>query len=211
MKTIVIALRATVVTLILTGIVYPFAMTGAAQVLFSKSANGSLLIDNTGKVRGSTLIGQSFTNPAYFQGRPSAAGSGYDAAASSGSNLGPTSAKLRDRVKADVARLQKENPEAQGLIPAELVTASASGLDPHVSPSAAVWQIPRVAKARNVAPERLLALVNDKVEGRSLGFLGEPTVNVLSLNQALDTRLGGPPSAVPASAVPAAVPPAPAQ
>jgi len=200
MKTIVIALRATIVTLILTGIVYPLAMTGAAQALFSKAANGSLVVDGTGKVRGSALIGQTFTNPAYFQGRPSAAGNGYDATASSGSNLGPTSAKLRDRVKADVARLQKENPEMPGLIPAELVTASASGLDPHVSPSSAAWQIARVARARNVSPERVRALVDDKTEGRTLGFLGEPRVNVLLLNQALDRQFGALPAPPPAPA-----------
>ncbi len=194
MKTIVIALRTTAVTLILTGLVYPLAMTGVAQALFSESANGSLVKDNAGKVRGSSLIGQPFTNPAYVQGRPSAAGNGYDAAASSGSNLGPTSAKLRDRVKADVARLRKDNPEAPGDIPAELVTASASGLDPHVSPAAAAWQLPRVARARNVAPERLRALLDEKMEGRTLGLLGEPTVNVLLLNQALDTRFGAPQS-----------------
>jgi potassium-transporting ATPase KdpC subunit len=194
MKTIVIALRTTAVTLILTGLVYPLAMTGVAQALFSESANGSLVKDNAGKVRGSSLIGQPFTNPAYVQGRPSAAGNGYDAAASWGSNLGPTSAKLRDRVKADVARLRKDNPEAPGDIPAELVTASASGLDPHVSPAAAAWQLPRVARARNVAPERLRALLDEKMEGRTLGLLGEPTVNVLLLNQALDTRFGAPES-----------------
>jgi len=193
MKTVVIALRATAVTLILTGLVYPLAMTGVAQALFSESAGGSLVKDNTGKVRGSSLIGQAFTNPAYFHGRPSAAGSGYDAAASSGSNLGPSSSKLRDRVKADVARLRAENPDAPAPIPADLVTASASGLDPHISPGAAAWQIARVARARNLAPERLRALLDDKIEGRTLGLLGEPTVNVLLLNQALDTRFGGPP------------------
>jgi potassium-transporting ATPase KdpC subunit len=192
MNTIVIALRATAVTLVLTGLLYPLAMTGVAQALFSDSANGSLVRDKTGKVRGSVLIGQTFTNPAYFQGRPSAAGGGYDAAASSGSNLGPTSAKLRDRVKADVARLHEENPEAPGPIPAELVTASASGLDPHISPGAAAWQIPRVARARNVTPERLRTLVDDKTEGRTLGLLGDPTINLLLLNQALDAQFGAP-------------------
>ena len=192
MKTIVIALRTTAVTLILTGLLYPLAMTGVAQALFSESANGSLIKDNTGKVRGSSLIGQAFTHAAYFQGRPSAAGSGYDAAASSGSNLGPTSAKLRDRVKADVARLRKDNPEAPGDIPAELVTTSASGLDPHISPAAAVWQIARVARARTVAPERVRALVDEQIDARILGVLGEQTVNVLIINRALDARFGAP-------------------
>jgi len=194
MKTIAIALRAAVVTLIVTGVLYPLAMTGVAQALFSESANGSLIRDNTGKVRGSSLIGQPFTHPAYFQGRPSAAGSGYDAAASGGSNLGPTSAKLRERVKTDVARLRRDNPEARGDIPAELVTTSASGLDPHVSPAAAAWQIARVARARNVAPERVRALVDEQIEARNLGVLGEQTVNVLIANQALDARFGAPPS-----------------
>jgi K+-transporting ATPase ATPase C chain len=199
MKTIVITLRATVVTLILTGLLYPLGMTAVAQALFS-NANGSLVVDGAGKIRGSALIGQAFSYPGYFQGRPSAAGNGYDATASSGSNLGPTSAKLRDRVKADVARLQKENPEAPGLIPAELVTASGSGLDPHISPSSADWQIARVARARNVSPERLRALVDDKTEGRTLGFLGEPRVNVLLLNQALDRQFGAPPAPAPVPA-----------
>lgn len=192
MRALRISLQATLVTLVLTGLVYPLAMTGFAQVLFSKAADGSLVADNTGKVRGSALIGQPFTNPAYFQGRPSAAGNGYDATASSGSNLGPTSAKLHDRAKADVQRLRKENPDAPGLVPADLVTASASGLDPHVSPAAARWQAPRVAKARSVSVERVLALVEDVGEGRQLGLLGEPRVNVLALNMALDRQFGAP-------------------
>jgi K+-transporting ATPase ATPase C chain len=210
MRVLRIALQASLVTLVLTGLVYPLAMTGIAQVLFPSKANGSLVTDNTGKVRGSELIGQPFANPAYFQGRPSAAGSGYDAAASSGSNLGTTSAKLRDRAKADVERLRKENPDAPGAIPAELVTASGSGLDPHISPATALWQIPRIAKTRNVAPERLRGLVEARTEGRALGFLGEPTVNVLLLNQALDAQFGGPPSPPPAPAAPAAPAPSPA-
>ena len=192
MKTIAIALRTTAVTLILTGVLYPLAMTGVAQALFSESANGSLVKDNTGKVRGSSLLGQAFTHPAYFHGRPSAAGSGYDAAASSGSNLGPTSAKLRDRVKADVARLRRDNPDAPADIPADLVTTSASGLDPHISPAAAAWQIARVARARNVAADRVRALVGETIDGHTLALLGEQTVNVLFLNQALDARFGAP-------------------
>jgi K+-transporting ATPase ATPase C chain len=196
MNTIVIALRATLVTLALTGLAYPLAMTGAAQVLFPEKANGSLVADENGKVVGSKLIGQTFTNPSYFQGRPSAAGSGYDATASGGSNLGATSAKLRDRVKADVARLQKENPGAPALVPAELVTASASGLDPHLSPAAARWQVPRVAQSRSVAPERIEAILASQIEGRDVGVLGEPTINVLLLNLALDRQLGRPPAAL---------------
>ena len=162
MRAIRICAQATLVTLILTGLLYPLAMTGAAKVLFSGAAEGSLVRDARGQVVGSALIGQRFANPAYFQGRPSAAGAnGYDAASSSGSNLGPTSAKLRDRAKAEVVRLQKENPEASGPIPAELVTTSASGLDPHLGPAGAFWQVPRVAKARGVAPERVRRLVED--------------------------------------------------
>jgi K+-transporting ATPase ATPase C chain len=204
MRALRISLQTTAVTLVLTGLVYPLAMTGLAQVLFSSAADGSLVRDSTGKVRGSALVGQAFTNPAYFQGRPSAAGSGYDATASGGSNLGATSAKLRDRAKADVERLRKQNPDAPGLIPAELVTASASGLDPHVSPAAARWQAPRVARARGVAVERVLTLVEDIGEGRQLGLLGEPRVNVLALNLALDRQFGAPAAAPPPPAPPAA-------
>jgi K+-transporting ATPase ATPase C chain len=204
MRAIRICLQATLVTLLLTGIAYPLAMTGVAKVLFPNAANGSLVKDANGRVVGSELIGQAFTRPEYFQGRPSAAGAGYDASASSGSNLGPTSAKLRDRAKADVERLQKENPDAPGLVPAELVTASASGLDPHLSPTAARWQVKRVARARGVAEERVQGVLEELVEGRSLGLLGEPRVNVLALNLALDRRFGEPPHpASPATNVPA--------
>jgi K+-transporting ATPase ATPase C chain len=192
MRTIRIALQATLVTLLLTGIAYPLAMTGVARVLFPARSQGSLVTDARGRVVGSELIGQAFTNSGYFQGRPSAAGNGYDATASSGSNLGPTSAKLRDRVKADVERLRKDNPDAPLPIPAELVTASASGLDPHLSPAAASWQTARVARARGVEVERVRQIVEDLTEGRQLGFLGEPRVNVLALNIALDRRFGEP-------------------
>jgi K+-transporting ATPase ATPase C chain len=190
MKTFVIALRATLVTLVLTGILYPLGMTALAQVLFPSAANGSLAKDESGKVVGSRLIGQTFANPAYFQTRPSAAGNGYDPLASGGSNFGPTSAKLRDRVKADIERLHKDNPEAVGEIPTELVTASGSGLDPHISPTAAMWQVPRVAHARAVSAARITASLDEAISGRDFGFLGEPTVNVLELNLALDRQFG---------------------
>jgi K+-transporting ATPase ATPase C chain len=171
-------------------------ITGVSQALFSHRANGSLVTDESGQVVGSALIGQSFSNPAYLWPRPSAAGAnGYDATASSGSNLGPTSQKLRDRIVADMARLTEANPDAGGPVPIELVTASASGLDPHLSPAAALWQVPRVARARGVAPERVRQVVDAQTEGRDLGVLGEPRVNVLLLNLALDQQFGRPPAA----------------
>ncbi|MCP3099283.1 potassium-transporting ATPase subunit KdpC [Myxococcus sp. K15C18031901] len=191
-STLVIALRACVVTLVLTGVLYPLAVTGVAQVLFPHEARGSLVKDEQGRVVGSALIGQGFSQPGYFQPRPSAAGAGYDAAASSGSNLGPTSQKLKDRVTEEAARLRRENPDAQGPMPADLVTTSASGLDPHLSPEAVRWQAVRVARARGVAAERVLALVDTYVEGRTLGVLGEPRVNVLLLNLAMDRQFGRP-------------------
>ena len=193
MKTMIIALRTAVVTLVLTGLIYPFVITGLAQTLFPWRANGSLVTDEKGQVVGSELIGQSFSNPAYFQPRPSAAGEkGYDATASSGSNLGPTSKKLQDRINDGIKRLKSENPDASGPVPAELVTTSASGLDPHLSPEAMNWQMARVAKARGVAAERVQAVVNANIEGRTLGILGEPRVNVLLVNLALDRQFGRP-------------------
>jgi len=191
-RELVIALRLTVVSLMLTGIIYPLAVTGVAQALFSGKANGSLVYDQKGAVVGSRLIGQTFATAAYLQGRPSAAGNGYDATASSGSNLGPTSKKLQDRVVADIARLRKENPEAAAPIPNDLVTTSASGLDPEVSPAAALWQVPRIARARGVAAERIQAVIDSRIEGRDLGVLGEPRVNVLAVNIALDQKFGQP-------------------
>ncbi|WP_224368609.1 potassium-transporting ATPase subunit KdpC [Hyalangium versicolor] len=199
---LVVALRASLVTLVLTGVLYPLAVTGLGQLLFSHEADGSLVTDEHGQVVGSHLMGQGFTQPGYFQPRPSAAGGGYDAAASSGSNLGPTSQKLRDRVRADIERLLQENPDAQGPVPAELVTTSASGLDPHLSPEAVRWQAARVAKARGVAVERVLSVVDTFVEGRTLGVLGEPRVNVLALNLALDRQFGRVPPAGPGGLAP---------
>jgi len=181
------------VTLVLTGLLYPLAVTGVAQLLLPARANGSLVSDEAGHVVGSALIAQGFANPAYLQPRPSAAGdNGYDATASGGSNLGPTSKKLRDRVQADLSRLQRDNPAAVGLAPAELVLTSGSGLDPEISPAAAFWQLPRIAAARGIAESRLRAIVEEHVEGRDLGFLGEPRVNVLQLNLALDRQFGKP-------------------
>jgi K+-transporting ATPase ATPase C chain len=182
-----------VVTLVLTGLLYPLVTTGLAQVLFRSRANGSLVVDDQGRVVGSELLGQRFTGAAYLQPRPSAAGvDGYDAAASSGSNLGPTSRVLRKRVEKEIERLRRENPAAPAAIPADLVSASASGLDPHLSVPGARWQVERIAAARGVSPARVAGLIDAQVVGRDLGFLGEPRVSVLMANLALDRQFGRP-------------------
>jgi potassium-transporting ATPase KdpC subunit len=180
-------LRMTLVLTVLTGMIYPGVVTGLCQLLFPKQANGSLEYKD-GKVIGSTLIGQNFTKPEYFQPRPSAAGNGYDATASTGSNLGPTNQKLIDRVKASADKFHKDNPDFTGTIPADLLTASGSGLDPHLSPESADAQVERVAKARGASAQDIRALIAQLTEGRDLGFLGEPRVNVLRLNEALDEK-----------------------
>ena len=186
MKHLKTAILMTLVTTVLLGLVYPLVVTGLAQVLFKDKANGQL-IERNGVVVGSRLIGQPFSSPGYFRSRPSAAGTvGYDAGASSGSNLGPTSKKLIDRVKADVEKLQAENPGKP--VPVDLVTTSASGLDPHISPAAAEFQVPRVARERGVSEEQIRQAVTAQTEGRQFGILGEPRVNVLLLNLALDER-----------------------
>jgi potassium-transporting ATPase KdpC subunit len=186
MKNFVTAILMTIVTTIILGLIYPLVVTGLAQVIFPDKANGQL-IDRGGQVIGSRIIGQPFSSPGYFRSRPSAAGAiGYDANSSSGSNLGPTSKKLIDRVKADVEKLQAENPGKP--IPVDLVTASGSGLDPHISPAAAEFQVPRVARERGMNEDEVRRVVAAHTQGRQFGFLGEPTVNVLELNLDLDSK-----------------------
>ena len=182
MKNLITAVLMTIVTTVLLGLIYPLVVTGLAQVIFPNQANGSLIRGADGTLIGSRLIGQPFSSPGYFRSRPSAAG--YDAGASAGSNLGPTNQTLIDRVKSDVKKLEADNPGRR--VPIDLVTTSASGLDPHISPAAAEFQLPRVARERGMAEEQLRQIVAVHTEGRQFGFLGEPRVNVLELNLDLD-------------------------
>jgi K+-transporting ATPase ATPase C chain len=185
LKQIYPSLAMTVVLTVLLGVVYPLVVTGLAQVMFPAKAGGSL-IEKNGKIVGSSLIGQTFSGPGYFHSRPSGAGNGYDASASSGTNLGPTSQKLLEtNVKTAAEALHEENPNTP--VPVDLVTASSSGLDPHITPAAAEFQIPRVASDRKLSIEDVRRIVSEHTEGRQLGFLGEPRVNVLELNLALDS------------------------
>jgi K+-transporting ATPase ATPase C chain len=188
MKNLVTAILMTIVTTVLLGLIYPLVVTGLAQVIFPDQANGSLIRNSEGAVIGSRLIGQPFSSPGYFRSRPSAAGAnGYDAGASSGSNLGPTNKKLIDRVKTDVEKFQAENPGKP--VPIDLVTTSGSGLDPHISPAAAEFQLPRVARERGMSEDQVRQIVGTHTQGRQFGFLGEPTVNVLELNLDLDRTM----------------------
>ena len=182
------AILITIVFTVLTGLMYPLAVTGVAQAIFPKQANGSL-IEQNGHVIGSALIGQNFAKPEYFHGRPSAAGSnGYDATSSGGSNLGPTNPALNDRLTKDAAQFRKDNPDFTGAIPADAITTSGSGLDPEVTPANAMAQAARVAKARNLGRDKVEELVRAHTKTRDLGVLGEPRVNVLELNLALDGK-----------------------
>jgi potassium-transporting ATPase KdpC subunit len=187
-KQLLPGLRMTILLTILTGLIYPGIITGLCQAIFPRRANGSLVVRN-GKVVGSELIGQNFSRPEYFWPRPSAAGNdGYDATASSGSNLGPTNKKLIDSVQSRVEDFHKKNPDFHGQIPIEMVTSSASGLDPDISPESAMAQEARVANARGASREQIRDLIEKHTAGRDLGFLGEPRVNVLELNLALDDQ-----------------------
>jgi K+-transporting ATPase ATPase C chain len=183
MKNLKISVLMTIVTMILMGIIYPLAVTAFAQILFHDKANGQL-IQQGSDIVGSRIIGQPFTSDRYFHSRPSAAGNGYDASNSAGSNLGPTNQKLMDRMKADTARLQAENPNTS--VPVDLVTTSASGLDPDITPAAAYFQVPRIARVRSLSEDQVRALVAGHIQGRQFGFFGESRVNVLELNLALD-------------------------
>ena len=213
MNTLAVAFRATLVTLVLTGLVYPLAVTGLAQLVFPDRANGSIVVDDKGREVGSELLGQGFTDPAYVRPRPSAAGAGpglgYDASNSGGTNLSTTSKKLRDGQPDDpqtkdvdesftgakdlAAAFRADNGLAAGAeVPVDAVTRSASGLDPHVSPETALLQVARIARARGVTPERVRAVIAEHTDDRELGFLGEPRVNVLAVNLALDRQFGRP-------------------
>ncbi|MGD0212680.1 MAG: potassium-transporting ATPase subunit KdpC [Terriglobales bacterium] len=187
-KNLITAVLMTIATTVLLGILYPLLVTGLAQLIFPKQANGELIQGKDGVVVGSRLIGQPFSGPGYFHSRPSAAGAGYDPTASAGSNLGPTNAQLITRVNGDVAKLQAENPGTP--IPVDLVTTSGSGLDPDISPAAADFQIRRVAAERKIPETEIARLVVENTQNRQWGFLGEPRVNVLELNLALDSRYG---------------------
>jgi len=189
-KNLLISIYMTVATTVLLGVIYPLVVTGLAQLIFPAKANGELIVQN-GQLIGSRLIGQGFSGPGYFHSRPSAAGNGYDAANSGGSNLGPTNQKLIDRVKADVAADQSDDPGKP--VPIDLVTTSASGFDPDITPAAAAFQIPRIAQARGASEGAVRALAAKYTRSRQLGFLGEPRVNVLELNLALDAAF--PPAA----------------
>jgi K+-transporting ATPase ATPase C chain len=182
-KHFVTSILMAVVTTVLLGVIYPMLVTGIAQLIFPRQANGSLITAN-GKLLGSHLIGQPFSSPGYFRSRPSAAGTGYDASNSGGSNLGPTNKMLVDRMTGDLQKAHAENPAA--LVPMDLVTTSGSGLDPHISPEAAEFQVPRIAQERKMAEADVRAAIVSHTEGRQLGFLGEPRVNVLELNLDLD-------------------------
>ncbi len=187
-KNLLIAVLMTIATTILLGIIYPLVVTLLAQVLFHDKANGQLVSRN-GEVIGSRIIGQPFVSDKYFQSRPSAAGNGYDAANSSGSNLGPTNQKLIDRIKSDTAAAQAENPNTP--VPMDLVTTSGSGLDPDITPAAALFQVPRIARVRGLSEDQVRALVQSRIQKRQFGILGEPRVNVLQLNLALDGKKSG--------------------
>jgi len=182
-RNLLVAVLMTVVTTVLLGVVYPLVITGIAQAIFPDNANGQL-IERDGKIIGSRIIGQAFSSPGYFHSRPSAAGTGYDAANSAGTNLGPTNKKLIDAVTANVEAARKENPNTP--VPIDLVTTSASGLDPHISPAAAAFQVPRIASERGISEADVRRLVETHTTGRQLGFFGEPGVNVLELNLSLD-------------------------
>jgi potassium-transporting ATPase KdpC subunit len=187
-KNLITAMLMTIVTTVLLGIIYPLVVTAMAQLLFPDKANGQLITHN-GKLVGSRIIGQPFTSDIYFHSRPSYAGSGYDGANSSASNLGPTNHVLIERVNASVAQLRSENPQKP--VPIDLLTSSGSGLDPHITPAAAEFQTPRVAKARGMSEEQLRAVIGRHTEGRQLGFFGEPRVDVLELNLDLDKQSPG--------------------